>query len=267
MSDSHVQSNAAGSSARTALVLSAGGMFGSYQAGIWLELSKYFKPDLIVGASIGSVNGWLIASGLDGEQLTDRWLNMAVSEVRWRLPRGIGKGIIDSSSVDTLFQEMCDSLRPQTPYGVVTVEYRTMKPKLFRYPEVTWEHIAASCAVPFFLRQPKLEGRMHADGGLLNPLPLWAALEMGATRVISVNLLENRPWIVRAVANCARAYSGFRDPGADHITHVNISPSQVLGGPKDTIYWSHENARRWIELGQKDAAKHKHLIVECLERK
>ncbi len=40
--------------AKTALVLSAGGMFGAYQAGAWGEISARFQPDLVVGASAGS---------------------------------------------------------------------------------------------------------------------------------------------------------------------------------------------------------------------
>ena len=50
---------------RKALVLSAGGMFGAYQAGAWEVLSQSFQPDIVIGASIGSLNGWAIAAGCD----------------------------------------------------------------------------------------------------------------------------------------------------------------------------------------------------------
>ncbi len=46
-----------------ALVLSAGGMFGAYQAGVWKALSRSFHPDLIVGASVGALNSWAILAG------------------------------------------------------------------------------------------------------------------------------------------------------------------------------------------------------------
>jgi NTE family protein len=59
-----------------ALVLSAGGMYGSYQAGAWKALAGVFQPDLIVGASIGAVNGWAIAGGCAPDELIRRWLNM-----------------------------------------------------------------------------------------------------------------------------------------------------------------------------------------------
>ncbi len=47
----------------SALVLSAGGMFGAYQAGVWNVLSQRFQPDMVVGTSAGALNGWAIASG------------------------------------------------------------------------------------------------------------------------------------------------------------------------------------------------------------
>src|SRR5262249_36148628 len=70
-----------------ALVLSAGGMFGAYQAGAWSVLVDVFQPDLIVGASIGSINGWLIAGGCPPQELIDSWLDMGyASKFRWHLP-------------------------------------------------------------------------------------------------------------------------------------------------------------------------------------
>src|SRR5437667_282201 len=59
---------------RTALVLSGGGMFGAWQAGAWKALASRFQPDLVVGASVGSLNGYAIAGGASGQALCDfRW--------------------------------------------------------------------------------------------------------------------------------------------------------------------------------------------------
>ena len=40
-----------------ALVLSAGGFWGAWEVGAWKVLRERFHPDLIVGASAGSLNG------------------------------------------------------------------------------------------------------------------------------------------------------------------------------------------------------------------
>ena len=60
---------------KTALVLSGGGMFGAWQAGVWRALAPYLKPDLVVGASVGALNGWAIAGGASPDELIDSWMN------------------------------------------------------------------------------------------------------------------------------------------------------------------------------------------------
>jgi predicted acylesterase/phospholipase RssA len=69
-----------------ALVLSSGGMFGAYQAGAWEVLSETFKPDIVVGASIGSLNGWAVAGGCDPQELSRRWLELHDVSRNWTLP-------------------------------------------------------------------------------------------------------------------------------------------------------------------------------------
>ena len=59
---------------KTALVLSGGGMFGAWQAGAWRALAGRFAPDLIVGASVGSLNGYAIAGGATPDELAEFWL-------------------------------------------------------------------------------------------------------------------------------------------------------------------------------------------------
>src|SRR4051794_32211298 len=60
---------------KTALVLSAGGMFGAYQAGAFRIISEHNPPDIVVGASVGALNGWTIAGGCSANELVERWLD------------------------------------------------------------------------------------------------------------------------------------------------------------------------------------------------
>jgi predicted acylesterase/phospholipase RssA len=256
------------SSHKTALVLSAGGMFGAYQAGVWKELADSFQPDIVVGASIGSLNGWLIAGGCAPEELVERWLTLErASRHRWRVPASLSDGIIDCGPMNEWIQGMCEEFQPKVEYGLVATETFTMRPRLFRSHEITWKHLASSCAVPVFLNHHRLDGIIYSDGGIIDPLPLWAAVEMGATRLVTVNLLKHRPLILRALAGTARVYSGHREGMYDRLEVVDISPSAPLGPASDSIHWKLENAARWVALGQKDAVAAKHLVVECFERK
>jgi NTE family protein len=252
---------------KTALALSAGGMFGAYQAGVWQALADCFEPDIVVGASVGSLNGWLIAGGCRPSILADRWRNLeSIERLPWRCPRTFSDGMIDSTLLENWIQEMCAAATPRGQYGAVLTQIPALKPMLFQWPDVTWQHVAASCAVPGFLRQYRFDGRLYTDGGFLDPSPVWAALEMGADIVVSVNVLRHRPAIVRALVKGAQTYAKYLPPAVEGRTIIHIDPPAALGGPKDSMYWSKTNADRWIDQGRRDALARKHFLVECLER-
>lgn len=251
----------------TALVLSGGGMFGAYQAGVWAALHDTIQLDMVVGASIGSLNGWLIAGGCSGEALEQNWLTLeSGAQLAWRYPKRFSDGIIDPALPEGWMRKIHRSCSPRIRYALVATEMRTMKRVRFEWPGLSWHHLAASCAVPLFLRQQKIDGVMYGDGGLADPLPLMDAIEMGATRIVSVNVLKHRPLVVRAAAAAARLYSGQRKSPLRQVEIVDISPATPLGTGRDTVYWSRLNAERWISMGKTDANKAKHLVVECLER-
>ncbi|MBC8164255.1 MAG: patatin-like phospholipase family protein [Bryobacteraceae bacterium] len=251
---------------KTALVLSAGGMFGAYQAGVWDVLSGAFKPDLVVGASVGSLNGWLIASGISPSSLVDRWLNLEqMSRIRWRLPRSLFDGVLDSSALENTIREMCSADALQTDFGVVLTKIPDLRATLFRAPEVEWRHIASSCAVPFFLTHHQIEGSFYSDGGLVDPLPIWAAIEMGATRIVCINLLKVRPWYIHGVVRAVQAWGKYTESSYAGVRIVEIAPRQSLGSTKDSMYWTRENAERWILQGREDAESAVPAVVECLE--
>jgi predicted acylesterase/phospholipase RssA len=237
---------------KRALVLSAGGMFGAYQAGVWEVLHRSFKPDLIVGASVGSLNGYLIACGSAPDDLIRRWQSLGdVNQVRWRMAR-LASGLLDPGPLEMLIQEICQTA-PECEYALVATETRTCRPRLFAWPDITWKHIAASCGVPVFLPTHQINGVYYSDGGLVDPLPLWAALELGATEVVTVDVMNRRPLPVRAAIGVLQAWAGYKRPQPERVQVLEINPSRPLGSVRDSIYWSRANTDRWIELGRQDA--------------
>jgi predicted acylesterase/phospholipase RssA len=141
-----------------------------------------------------------------------------------------------------------------------------LKPTLFRTPEIGWEHIAGSCAVPGFLRQHRINGRYYSDGGLVDPLPVWAAVEMGATVIVTVDVLKHRPWLIRQAVRGLQRWAGYRRIRVDEIPILDISPSGGLGGPRDSMVWSYERASAWIQRGRLDARAALPQVVECVRR-
>jgi predicted acylesterase/phospholipase RssA len=241
--------------AKTALVLSGGGMFGAYQAGAWRALSRVVKPDIVVGASVGALNGWLIAAGMSGEDLVQHWLDPASGELMpYRIPRLPWKGVFDPQPLRNRAKHLMEHYLPRVDYGVVLVHLPRLRPKLFRNGDVTWQHLVASCAVPVGFPPVRIGGALYCDGGVLEALPLWAAEEMGATRVIAVNASKFiAPWAVGIMIKGVRRLGRVqpRPPGDPRVTL--ITPTGYLGNFLDGATWRRENIVRWIELGEVDA--------------
>lgn len=249
---------------RTALVLSAGGMFGAYQAGVWLELSRVFDPDIVVGASVGSLNGWMVAARTDARELADRWLELGeLATVRWRRPRSLADGVLDGSALEEWIRTACASHRPARRLGVVLTRVRTLRPTLFQTPDLDWRHVASSCAVPVFLRHHRIGGEYYSDGGIVDPLPVWAAEQMGATTIVTVNVMKHRPWAMRTVVGALQTCARYRPANCSGVTVVDISPEGRLGSAVDSMYWNPDRARRWIEQGQRDALRAEAQVIEC----
>jgi NTE family protein len=111
----------------------------------------------------------------------------------------------------------------------------------------------ASCAVPFGYPPVRIDGRLYVDGGLLDVLPVWAAAEMGATRVIAVNALPLMPSrSLRAAVRVVRLL-GRKPAKVAGLDLVFVNPRAPLGSVRDALTWSPENVRRWIQRGEDDA--------------
>jgi len=220
---------------KTALVLSGGGMFGAWQAGAWSALSRSFRPDLIVGASIGSLNGYVIAGGAEPEQLIDFWMRPGVGALR---------------SLPATIQSLMAQHPLRMDYAVVLTDVFRLKPKIFLGDQVTWRHLAASCAVPGVLPQYRIGARWYTDGGLLNPLPVWAAVELGATRIVALHVLPEIPSrILKPFVNGFRRIAGHHPPLPEGVTVSILQPERTLGSMRDALRWRRDNIEDWITRG------------------
>lgn len=243
----------------TALVLSAGGMFGAYQAGVWNVLSQRFQPDMVVGTSAGALNGWAIAGGCSPGDLLATWRDRATAAtMRLRLPILPWKGFIDPAGLARYVQDWYARFQPRIPFSLTVVEIPRLRQVRIPHERITPAYLMASCAVPFGYPPVRIDGKLYVDGGLLDILPIWAAAEMGATRVIAVNALPLMPSrTLRAGARVVRWLSPKHKPTATPapLDVVVIRPGTQLGSIREALTWNPERVRQWIQQGEDDAAK------------
>ena len=235
-----------------ALVLSAGGLFTAYQVGVYKALWPHWRPELVVGASAGALNGWLIASHIHPDKLVEQWMDIeSARSIRIRQVPSLRKGYFDPDPLLSRARSLQQNFERKLPLGVVSIEVPTFRPRLFRNEEITPEHLVASCSIPLLYPTPRIEGRRLLDGGLFEATPIWAAAAMGATRIIAINVLPGvMPWPIRMVSAAVRR---FRQIPAPQATSVKlIKPSELLGSVREAVIWKTNNIRRWIELGERD---------------
>jgi NTE family protein len=229
-------------------------MFGAYQAGAWNVLSERFRPDMVVGTSVGALNGWAIAGGCSAAALVAMWRDPATAgAMRMRVPVLPWNGWIDPAGLLRQVEDWYARFRPRVPYSATIVQVPQLR--LVRIPQdrITPRHLMASCAVPFGYPPVKIDGQLYVDGGLLDVLPVWAAAEMGATRVIAVNVLPQMPTrSLRAVVRAVRFF-GQKPAAVPGIEVVRVSPRAPLGTIRDALTWKAENVERWIRQGEDDA--------------
>jgi len=226
-----------------ALVLSAGGLYAAWEVGVWKALRGRVPFDMVVGASAGAWNGWAIAGGVTPQELADRWLDPLTGSI---MQFGLhATGCLRPEILHAQARDLAARFQPQMPFGLTIVEVPRMRLRLVRDSEISWQHLAATCAIPFGFPPVRIDGKRYVDGGFMGALPVWAAEQMGATRAIALNVLTTLPFrILRRLLYKRRPSSA--------LAVTLLEPSVPLGSLKDSVCWSKQNIARWLELGERD---------------
>lgn len=180
---------------RLALVLGGGAARGFAHVGVIQVLEEAgIKPDLVVGTSAGSLVAAIYASGKTGMQLQQIAIDMEEAMLTdWSLPffgRGMLRGEALARYVNGLVgNRTIDSL--PMPLGVVATDLHSGDGILFRRGD-TGLAVRASSAVPSLFQPVRIGTREFVDGGLVAPVPVRYAREMGAELVIAVDI-SNQP--------------------------------------------------------------------------
>ena len=154
--------------------------------------SQGIKPDLVVGTSAGSVIAALYAAGNKGTDLNKIALSLDEASITdWALPfSGKFGGMIKGDALQTTINRL---LKNQTienmamPLGIVATDLQTGAGVLFRRGD-TGQAVRASCSVPGVFQPTTINGHEYVDGGLVSPVPVRYAKQMGADFVIAVNI-------------------------------------------------------------------------------
>ena len=170
---------------------------GAIQVGMLRALyERDIAPDLIVGSSVGAVNGAFIASRpftpATADELADVWRRIGRGQVFPLNPLtgflgffGARRNLVPDAALRNLLAAHIEFERlgqAAVPFHVITTDVLTgAEVRLSRGPAL--DAVMASAAIPGIF-PPVDWGRRHLmDGGVANHAPLSDALELGAERV------------------------------------------------------------------------------------
>lgn len=223
-----------GAEVTTAFVLGGGGVLGAVEVGMLRALlERDIVPDLVLGTSVGALNGALVARHPHVDvvdRLTELWEETArgrdvYGDRPLRTVRRVvstGTHIYSSAPLrrrleeelgETTFEELPVSL------GVCAASIERAAEHWFTSGPIV-PAILASAAVPGLLPPAEVDGEHFLDGGLVNSIPVGRAVELGATRifVLQVGRIDRplkpptRPWEVARVSfEVARRHRFTRD--------------------------------------------------------
>ena len=178
-------------------VLGGGGSLGAIQVGMLRALLEHgIAPDLVVGTSVGSVNGSLVACepAKAAERLAEIWSVMTRPVVfpggpltQLRTLRKNRNYLFPNDGLAAVLTTALGSVtsfeRLALPFGAVAVDAVTGLPVLLRSGPLV-PAILASSAIPGIYPPVRLDGRVLYDGGVLANVPIRQALAMGARSLV-----------------------------------------------------------------------------------
>ena len=237
----------------TAFVLGGGGHRGAFEVGMLKALVEHgVEPDLIVGTSIGAINGALFASSPNAHgvsMLEGAWGNLEFRDLfpgsLWNRARAAVQQRTYLHTNDHLRSWLTDRLG-QRDISDLALSFQCVAARI----EDASEHwftsgslvdaLLASSAVPGLLPPVVVEGMHYVDGGVVNSIPLSRALERGATTVFVLHVghiddeleVPTRPWDVGVVAfEIARRHRFATDLATvPDGTSVHVLPTGASGG-------------------------------------
>lgn len=239
---------------KVALVLSGGAARGLAHLGVIKVLKEQnYKIDLIIGTSIGSLMGAILAAGLDVERSIEIAKGFTWKDFIDLTYKGLGlfpgkklRQTIDQIIGDLKFKDL------KIPLIITATDLELGKLVLIRTGSIA-EAVRASCAIPGIFSPIEIDGQLLFDGGVLENLPVNIAHEEGAETTVAVDVgysfKKKRPQniievIYKAFLLKGEALTEYHRAKADILISPELPDVDQMDFDKaeDCIRWGIESA-------------------------
>jgi NTE family protein len=172
-----------------ALALGGGGAKGFAHIGAIKVLESHgIKPKIVTGTSAGSFVGSIYASGKTPYQLQEIALSLEESDIRDLTFTKQGF-LVGQKLQDYVNTQIGNKLIQQFPirFAAVATQLDTGAKVSFNRGNAG-QAVRASCSIPNVFIPATINGKRYVDGGLVSPIPVTTARDMGADIVIAIDI-------------------------------------------------------------------------------
>ncbi len=174
---------------RIGLALGGGAAKGFAHIGVIKMLeANGLQPDVVSGTSAGSVVGALYASGMDVFDMQQH--AVALDEASIRDVSLFSGGLVKGQKLQDYVNEMVGNRTIQNmkkPFAAVSTTLENGERIVFTRGN-TGQAVRASCSIPGVFEPVKIGALHYVDGGVVSPVPVDAARQLGAEFVIAVDI-------------------------------------------------------------------------------
>lgn len=172
-----------------AIALGGGGAKGFAHIGVLKVLESHgIKPKIVTGTSAGSFVGSIYASGKTPFQLQQIALQLKESDIRDLTLNRQGV-ILGQKLQDYVNRQISNKPIEQFPIRFAAVATRLDNGKRADFIKGNaGQAVRASCSIPNVFVPTTIGGTKYVDGGLVSPIPVQTAQDMGADIVIAVDI-------------------------------------------------------------------------------
>ena len=172
-----------------ALVLCGGGARGAMEVGFYQALVELQIPiDMVIGSSVGALNGAFIAAGMPPGELAELWCGIRrrdIANVNW-------KGLLHPRRLTGLWlleplRELLEATLPvftfeelALPLMITTTDIQTTQTVYWSESGDLVDPVLASMSIPGIFPPVVIAGHQYVDGAIANNVPLDRALAQGA---------------------------------------------------------------------------------------
>jgi NTE family protein len=238
---------------KVGLALGGGAARGFAHIGVLQVLEEEgIKPQFVVGTSAGSLVAAFYASGKTGAQL--QWLADSMDESQltdWTVPF-MSRGMLRGEALGRYINTQLNGAKIEDlkiPLGIVATDLQTGDGILFRRGDIATA-VRASSAVPSVFEPVRIGNKDYVDGGLVSPVPVLYARQMGADIVIAVDI-SSRPEDAKTTDMLKVLLQTFSIMGKS-ISQLEMAQAEVVVRPAMSDVGSTEFAARKksIEAGR-----------------